>query len=87
MVFSKPVLVMRASRAQAEMVQHGLPRCCLHREGSVGGSSPSLGLGTLETGGASLLPQYEQLSVLPSAGPVLFVACAGLTLAGSKVFS
>lgn len=60
------------------------PRCCLHREGSVGGIFPSVGLGT---GGASLLPQYEQLSVLPSANPVLFVACGGLTLAGFKVFS
>lgn len=53
----------------------------------MGGISPSVGLGALGTGGASLLPQYEQLSVIPSASPVLFGVCGGLTLAGFKVFS
>lgn len=63
------------------------PRCCLHKEGSVGGISLSVGLETLGIGGASLLPQYEQLSVLPSASSVLFGACGGLTVASFKVFS
>lgn len=50
----------------------------------MGGISPSVGLGT---GGAFLLPQYEQLSVLPSASPDLFGVCGGLTLVGFQVFS